>query len=214
LLDYFSYEHFYVIYIKFWELDTDHDLIICKSDLQHYGNNCLSSRIVDRVFQLSPYSSAKGFLTYQDFVWFILSEEDKTSEPSLDYWFRCIDLDSDGYITAYEVEHFYQEQAERMETLCIEHIPFGDVFCQLIDMVNPMDRTRISKMDINNCKLAPFLFNMLFNIHKFLASEQRETTIPERDTITPWNKFASEEYEIIVRQERGEQEEDEDPYNF
>ena len=22
--DYFSYEHFYVIYCKFWELDTDH----------------------------------------------------------------------------------------------------------------------------------------------------------------------------------------------
>jgi serine/threonine-protein phosphatase 2A regulatory subunit B'' len=27
-LNYFSYEHFYVIYCKFWELDTDHDFII------------------------------------------------------------------------------------------------------------------------------------------------------------------------------------------
>ena len=26
--DVFSYEHFYVIYCKFWELDKDHDLII------------------------------------------------------------------------------------------------------------------------------------------------------------------------------------------
>jgi hypothetical protein len=23
---------------------------------------------------------------YEDFVWFILSEEDKSSEPSLEYW--------------------------------------------------------------------------------------------------------------------------------
>mgnify|MGYP001468822188 CR=1 FL=1 len=27
---YFSYEHFYVIYCKFWELDADHDFMITK----------------------------------------------------------------------------------------------------------------------------------------------------------------------------------------
>ncbi len=31
--DFFSYEHFYVIYCKFWELDTDHDLEIDAEDL-------------------------------------------------------------------------------------------------------------------------------------------------------------------------------------
>jgi len=25
---YFSYEHFYVLYCRFWELDTDHDFFI------------------------------------------------------------------------------------------------------------------------------------------------------------------------------------------
>ena len=38
--DYFSYEHFYVIYCKFWELDIDHDLMIDKADLLQYSNNC------------------------------------------------------------------------------------------------------------------------------------------------------------------------------
>ena len=28
--DFFSYEDFYVIYIKFWELDTDHDFFLTK----------------------------------------------------------------------------------------------------------------------------------------------------------------------------------------
>ena len=35
---YFSYEHFYVIYCKFWELDEDHDLIISKADLARHNN--------------------------------------------------------------------------------------------------------------------------------------------------------------------------------
>lgn len=37
ITDYFSYEHFYVIYCKFWELDTDHDLVIDKHDLLGYA---------------------------------------------------------------------------------------------------------------------------------------------------------------------------------
>lgn len=37
--DFFSYEHFYVIYCKFWELDTDHDLLIDEKDLSKHDNH-------------------------------------------------------------------------------------------------------------------------------------------------------------------------------
>ena len=40
---YFSYEHFYVIYCKFWELDTDHDFLIDREDLLRYGREPLYS---------------------------------------------------------------------------------------------------------------------------------------------------------------------------
>lgn len=36
ITEYFSYEHFYVIYCKFWEIDTDHDLLISKEDLARH----------------------------------------------------------------------------------------------------------------------------------------------------------------------------------
>lgn len=38
ITDYFSYEHFYVIYCKFWELDKDHDLVIDKYDLSRHND--------------------------------------------------------------------------------------------------------------------------------------------------------------------------------
>lgn len=38
ITDYFSYEHFYVIYCKFWELDSDHDLYISQADLSRYND--------------------------------------------------------------------------------------------------------------------------------------------------------------------------------
>lgn len=39
ITDYFSYEHFYVIYCKFWELDSDHDLFISKHDLAKHNDS-------------------------------------------------------------------------------------------------------------------------------------------------------------------------------
>lgn len=42
-------------------------------------------------------------MDYKDFVWFVLSEEDKGNDISLDYWFRCIDLDDDGCLRSQEL---------------------------------------------------------------------------------------------------------------
>lgn len=42
ITDYFSYEHFYVIYCKFWELDKDHDLFIDKDDLARHNDHGMS----------------------------------------------------------------------------------------------------------------------------------------------------------------------------
>ncbi len=39
ITDYFSYEHFYVVYCKFWELDVDHDLFIDPKDLARYNDH-------------------------------------------------------------------------------------------------------------------------------------------------------------------------------
>lgn len=48
--EYFSYEHFYVLYCRFWELDTDHDFLIDKEDFSRYEGHALARKAVDRIF--------------------------------------------------------------------------------------------------------------------------------------------------------------------
>lgn len=55
--DFFSYEDFYVIYIKFWELDSDHDFFLEKEELSKYSGYTLSRKTVERIFS----QSAKRF---------------------------------------------------------------------------------------------------------------------------------------------------------
>ena len=49
---FFSYEHFYVIYCKFWELDDDHNFELDLPDLLRYANYALSRRAAARVYDL------------------------------------------------------------------------------------------------------------------------------------------------------------------
>ncbi|XP_062201587.1 probable serine/threonine protein phosphatase 2A regulatory subunit B''delta isoform X3 [Phragmites australis] len=203
VLRYFSYEHFYVIYCKFWELDTDHDILIDKENLIRYGNHSLTYRIVDRVFSQVPRkftSMTEGKMGYEDFVYFILSEEDKSSEPSLEYWFKCVDLDGNGILTSNEMQFFYEEQLHRMECMAQEPVLFEDILCQMIDMIGPEDLKR--------CKLSGNIFNILFNLNKFMAFETRDPFLirqeRENPTLTEWDRFAHREYIRLSMEEDGE----------
>lgn len=48
ITQFFSYEHFYVIYCKFWELDRDHDLFIYQEDLARHNDHALSTRMIEK----------------------------------------------------------------------------------------------------------------------------------------------------------------------
>ncbi|KAL0376939.1 UNVERIFIED_CONTAM: Serine/threonine protein phosphatase 2A regulatory subunit B''beta [Sesamum calycinum] len=201
VLRYFSYEHFYVIYCKFWELDTDHDFLIDKENLIRYGNHALTYRIVDRIFSQVPRkftSKVEGKMGYEDFVYFILSEEDKSSEPSLEYWFKCIDLDGNGVITRNEMQFFYEEQLHRMECMAQEPVLYEDILCQIVDMIHPEDESYFTLHDLKGSKLSGSVFNILFNLNKFMAFETRDPFLirQERENphLTEWDRFAHREY--------------------
>lgn len=210
---FFSYEHFYVIYCKFWDLDNDHDFLLSRDDLLRYANHSLTYRIVDRLFEGHgrPFTSGiPGKMSYEDFVWFILSEEDKSTSTALNYWFRAVDLNGDDRLTFDELLWFYEEQLGRMECLSQETVSFDDVMAQLQDMLNPEDLSCFSMRDLKKSRaLAGTLFNVLFNLNKFMAFETRDpfTVRQEREDAmngaSDWDRFAKNEYMRLAIEEDG-----------
>ncbi|XP_017142520.1 serine/threonine protein phosphatase 2A regulatory subunit B''alpha [Drosophila miranda] len=209
IMAFFSYEHFYVIYCKFWELDKDHDLLINQEDLAKHSDHALSSRIVERIFSgcVTRTDSKKGpeeeaKMSYTDFVWFILSEEDKRTPTAIEYWFRCMDIDGDGALSMYELEYFYEEQQQRMEGIGIECLPFEDCLCQMLDMIKPANRDCITLGDLKRCKMTHVFFDTFFNLEKYLDHEQRDPFASQRDEYTSdWDRFAAQEYELLISEE-------------
>nr|XP_004664402.2 serine/threonine-protein phosphatase 2A regulatory subunit B'' subunit alpha [Jaculus jaculus]XP_044992693.1 serine/threonine-protein phosphatase 2A regulatory subunit B'' subunit alpha [Jaculus jaculus]XP_044992694.1 serine/threonine-protein phosphatase 2A regulatory subunit B'' subunit alpha [Jaculus jaculus] len=211
ITDYFSYEHFYVIYCKFWELDSDHDLYISQTDLSQYNDQASSNRIIERIFSgavtRGQTVQKEGRMSYADFVWFLISEEDKRNPTSIEYWFRCMDLDGDGILSMYELEYFYEEQCERMEAMGIEPLPFHDLLCQMLDLVKPARDGRITLRDLKRCRMAHIFYDTFFNLEKYLDHEQRDPFAVQKDVEndgpepSDWDRFAAEEYETLVTEE-------------
>uniref|UniRef100_A0A8C8ZZX9 EF-hand domain-containing protein n=1 Tax=Prolemur simus TaxID=1328070 RepID=A0A8C8ZZX9_PROSS len=194
LTEYFSYEHFYVIYCKFWELDTDHDLLIDAQDLARHNDHGEHVARGAQDGRASSFGLLRGSLT-------------RPCARSIEYWFRCMDLDGDGALSMFELEYFYEEQCRRLDSMAIEALPFQDCLCQMLDLVKPRSEGKITLHDLKRCKLANVFFDTFFNIEKYLDHEQKEqvSLLRESDSDGPelsdWEKYAAEEYDILVAEE-------------
>ena len=223
---YFSYEHFYVLYCRFWELDFDHDAVLSREDLLKYGGHRLSRAIVDRIFDVAvrPFSdgcgqSPRDEMRYADFVYFMLSEEDKGNAASIQFWFPCVDIDGDSAVSAHDMRFFYDMQSHRMECLGHEVVPFDDVLCQMCDLIKPASlrsglkrgaggRCMIKLDDLlrpDQIRVAGVFFDALFSLDKFIAFEQRDPFVDRQKRDDPfdneWDRFAAAEYQRLALEE-------------
>merc|ERR1712194_393486 len=154
----FSYEHFYVIYCTFWEMDGDHDGLIDKEDILRYQEHTLSRLATQRIFDEIPRkftSGHPGRMCYEDYLYFLLCDQDRNTERSIRYWFSVLDLDCDGYIRGWELQQFFAEQSQRMEYLNYERIQFSDLICQMRDMVGPQTEELIESLDSESDQFCP-----------------------------------------------------------
>ena len=61
-------------------------------------------------------------------------------DHSIEYWFRCLDLDGDGALSLYEMDYFYQEVQQRLRELNIDCLSVENTMCQILDMINPKEK--------------------------------------------------------------------------
>lgn len=242
---YFSYEHFYVMYCRFYELDADNDARLTREDLLKYADHALSETIVDRVFKVGMRAFSDGEqggfeaegMTYPDFIYFMLSEEDKGNQASLRYWFNCLDLDGDGVLAVEDMQYFYRAQLHRLTSLGHEPVLFEDVLCQMMDLLEPPNPHAVTISDfVRPDKIAHsgntsvsddsqqveehlsqqaslvleigLLFDVLFNLHKFMRFEMRDPFAEKQKREDPfdtdWDRFAYYEYHRLALEEEGD----------
>uniref|UniRef100_A0A8R1HWJ3 EF-hand domain-containing protein n=1 Tax=Caenorhabditis japonica TaxID=281687 RepID=A0A8R1HWJ3_CAEJA len=216
-LRYFSYEHFYVVYCKFWEIDSNHDLKISKSDLAQHAGGALVPMVVDRIFSGAVCTNPNRGQPVEeiglaDFTQFLLAEEDKTHPTSIEYWFRILDLDGDGLVTLYDMELFHSQVQRKLAAEGIDSMAFPDVACQLIDMLNVPGASSFRLSDLKKSSLRGRFINTFVNWRKFFAQETNEGSESPRiedeggQELTEWDKYCIEEYEAMMEDDQADAE--------
>jgi len=205
-LAFFSYEHFYVLFCAFCKLDDDSDHLLDLDDLSRYGGHSLSRRAAERVYAHRRLAPSDGLMEYEDFVFFLLSEEHKGSREGTGYWFRVLDVDGDGRLTLDDLSFFYDEQARRQAALGHDVVSFSDVMTQLWDAVQPKQPGFIALADLRRTGMAALFVNVLTNIHQFLASELSDAHRHSAgSTLTEWDRWAQAEYARLEEEEEAEE---------
>ncbi|WZZ36711.1 hypothetical protein YC2023_020112 [Brassica napus] len=109
----------------------------------------------------------------------------------------------------------YMRWKECMEE---EAVLFEDVLCKISDMIGPEEsvslKSYITMPDLKGSKLSGDIYNMLFNLNKFMAFETHDPLLltlvlldagcsyniskrkheREKPTLTEWDRFAHREY--------------------
>ncbi|KAI9482740.1 MAG: hypothetical protein EXX96DRAFT_555457 [Benjaminiella poitrasii] len=203
----FSYKQFYVLYCKLWSLDTDHDLAITETDLCNYNMGALARLAVERIVEIGHImafadpvvvpdddtavdtttnvaytaTTSEPFtcLTYFDFIWFLLSEVDKSTLMAIEYWFRCLDIDGDGVLSGYELHQFWQDQDTKQQFYGNvpneNRIQFEDVMRQMNDLIQPDIPGQFTLKDFKkNGYLAERFFDTFINFDRFQVHESHQ----------------------------------------
>ncbi|OII72354.1 hypothetical protein cand_013040 [Cryptosporidium andersoni] len=247
LQHYFNYQHFYVLYCRFIELDIDEDQVLSYKEFRNHDFGALTNKTCARLWDckisnkkslfdqttgnrtesvnslmISDYqvSILKNFDTvnttfnkefymkYEDFIYFYISDEDKTSERSIRYWFEIVDLDCNGWITPREIEYFYQEQYQRSYELRHTLPELNGILCMMNDLLMPKRPGGFRLDDFQKNKtVAGHFFNILVNTKKCLSTIFKDGEFNNIHNYfeskvcpkyyTPWELHCQYQYQII-----------------
>lgn len=182
----FNYDGFYAVCCLFNDLTSENEDFLLRGDFEQFNNHALNPIVIDRIFSEAPRRfKSKGKMHFEDFVWFLLSEEEKSAPQALRYWFRLLDENCDQIISLDEIKRYYEVTKNRMECLDNDSYDLRDILSLLLDMFGqetPEFRLRDFQ---KRTEPAVNLINTLTNVSKFRELVKRDPYL--RPTMKPFS---------------------------
>ncbi|XP_065662240.1 serine/threonine-protein phosphatase 2A regulatory subunit B'' subunit gamma isoform X4 [Hydra vulgaris] len=165
------------VYGQYLNLDNDHNGMLSKEELKRYGTGTLTNTFLDRVFQeCLTYEGEMDYKTYLDFV---LALENKKEPQSLQYLFKILDVQHNGYLNTFAINYFFRAIQKEMDKHGHEKVLLHDLKDEIFDMVKPADNMKITLQDLINSGQGDTVVNILIDVNGFLTYENRELLVME-----------------------------------
>jgi serine/threonine-protein phosphatase 2A regulatory subunit B'' len=189
------FDQFHIAFQQFIGLDKEQKNGISRKEFEKYDSNRIHPKVMERIWQ--RLTGAAEFMSFAEFVMFLILLEDKSSQASLNFWFAVCDLDDDGVLSLSEMHRLYQFQKQRLKQLSFDPEKFKRLVPQVLDMVGSADGV-ITKTALKRSGHAPSFFNFLIDSKRFSEWDFQDPLysmkIAHRETpgATPWDLFCEE----------------------
>jgi Ca2+-binding EF-hand superfamily protein len=183
----FSYEQFFVLYVKFVELDPVETGSLRPGELLNFeGGGQLTDAVVERVFSRCVAGPAMNF---PEWVHFVLAQVDPGDPSAIAYWLAVLDLDDDGLLSLAELRPFYTASLELLDScgVPVQPVAWTDLATQLLDTTGPPGPDGWSTGQLRANARLPHIINAFVNIFRFVLEDESDVCI--RSAIPAIHKF-------------------------
>lgn len=175
----FSKENCENIQTLYLELDSDGSGLLRYEELKNFRQ--ITDSFVKRLFEMVQ-TYDRDQIDLRGFCDLLLAMENKSDASALNFYFRLLDVDGDGYLNAADLSFFYRDIAQLYEKIYStgEPVPpFEDVKDEIFDMCRPSDLTKISLRELIESGKGGTIVGMLTDLNSFLAYECREDVVAD-----------------------------------
>lgn len=98
---------------------------------------------------------------------------DSSRHNALLYFWNILDINKVGYMDVLTLKHFFRDIEMGLEMLGYESVKGLDVMDEILDMVAPAQRDRITFDDLTRCGMGSVVVTILIDVEGFWNYEQR-----------------------------------------
>jgi len=185
LSNWFSSQSAMRVYGAYLELDVDQNGMLGKQELSRYGQGMLTDVFIDRVFEeyqtYRDSETGEREIDYKTFLDFVLAMENKNTRQALQYFWKIIDVNHQGYIDGFVINYFFRAIVGMLHTKQFDVASVDDVKDEIFDMVKASTPGIISLQDLINCRQGGVVLSMLIDAAAFWRYDNRESLMMEPD---------------------------------
>ncbi|KAL0239105.1 hypothetical protein PCE1_004796 [Barthelona sp. PCE] len=228
ITEFFNYEHFYVLYCKFWELDTRKKFKLTKVDFKSFESFTLSDMLVNRIFrqELFPFGSFSELETfyfteealkqhdynpnakhtemhYSDWCYFFLMYNNSNCPIAKRFFFNALDVEGYDRLITMSLQALWRDLSNKIADFLGEQVHFQDVLCQAYDMLGiHEERSHLTVEDIVDHPYGGDVLSFFYSANKFVDFECQD---PIRQRLnsedSDWTHYCRIEYERLAAEE-------------